>query len=323
VSGFRNTILLGDVRDRIGNLPDASVDAVITSPPYFALRDYGVAGQLGAESSVDEWVAGLVVVMDEVARVLKPSGTVWLNVGDRYSRHERMGAPSKSLLGGPERLMLALIARGWIVRNKIVWAKPNSLPDSVKDRLTTTYEVVFLLARSPRYYFDLDAIRVPHLTPVGRSKNQVRAKALQRSTRSGRSHHPLGKNPGDVWTVATSRYRGAHFATFPEGLVEKPLLASVPQRVCITCGQPWLVRTLGVVAVDGLVHQPRRRFSRVCTCRATWQPGLVLDPFMGSGTVAVVAQKRRRDWLGIELNAEYREMALKRLAEAKARRLAA
>ena len=319
IDDLRNQILLGDVRSRLSEIPARSVDAVITSPPYWGLRDYGRKSQLGQEISVDDWVANLIEVMEQIARVLKPTGTVWLNVADRYARTPGMGAPKKSLVGGPERLMLALIEQGWIVRNKIIWAKPNPLPDSIKDRLTTTHETIFLLSRSARYYFDLDAVRVPHLTkPEGTGKRQ-RAPEQLRSTRIGRSHHPLGKNPGDVWTVPTSRYRGAHFATFPEKLVSTPLLAATPERVCVTCGQPWLVRTLGAVAVDGLIHRPKRRLTKPCSCGSSgWQPGLVLDPFMGAGTVAVVAQTHGRDWLGIELNADYRRLALKRIAEAAA-----
>ncbi len=313
----RNQIMLGDVRQQLDLVPDDSVDTVITSPPYFALRNYGQTGQLGQEATVEEWVANLADVLDDLTRVLKPSGTVWLNVADRYSRATRMGAVNKSLVGGPERLMLELMSRGWIVRNRVVWAKPNPLPDSVKDRLATSHEVLFLLSRSPTYFFDLDAIRIPHVTRP-RPTRQQRAPEQLRSARIGRSHHPNGKNPGDVWTIATSRYNGAHFATFPEELVRRPVLATVPERICRTCGQPWLTRTIGAVAVDGLIPNPKRRLSQGCGCQSSWRPGLVLDPFMGAGTVGVVAQANKRDWLGIELNPIYKQLALQRIHKSTA-----
>ena len=131
-------ILLGDALERLRELASGSVDTVVTSPPYFLLRNYGVDGQLGAEQTVAQWVAGLRAVMGEVARVLKRDGSVWLNLGDTYSRHDKHGAPPKSLLLGPERLLVGLIEDGWVVRNKLVWAKPNPMPASVRDRLSCT-----------------------------------------------------------------------------------------------------------------------------------------------------------------------------------------
>src|SRR5579885_1859987 len=140
-----NRIIVGDAVEKLRTLPADSIDCVVTSPPYFQLRDYGAAGQLGLEGSVDDWVTTLRAVMRAVARVLKPAGSVWLNLGDTYSSDHRLGAPPKSLLLGPERLLLALAADGWIVRNKVSWAKPNPMPHSVTDRLNTTYEVVYFL----------------------------------------------------------------------------------------------------------------------------------------------------------------------------------
>jgi hypothetical protein len=159
---LRNTILVGDVRQRMSEIAANSIDCVITSPPYFQLRNYREPDQIGLERAVGEWVENLRAVLVEIARVLKPSGSVWLNVGDTHSGHVREGALPKSLLLGPERLGLALIADGWLIRNKIVWAKRNPLPSSARDRLACTWELVYLLTRSPTYFFDLDAIRVPH-----------------------------------------------------------------------------------------------------------------------------------------------------------------
>jgi hypothetical protein len=205
----RNTILAGDVLDRLGGLPEASVDCVVTSPPYFQLRDYGVTGQLGLETTVDEWVANLRAVCRQLARVLKPTGSVWLNLGDSFSRHARYGAAPKGLLLAPERLLIALAADGWIVRNKVIWAKSNPMPTSVGDRLSLTYEVVYFLVRSRRYFFDLDAIREPFTSTGSKTGRAAQAETwrgplantrggLTRPRPTGQPGHPLGKNPGDV-----------------------------------------------------------------------------------------------------------------------------
>lgn len=331
----RRQILVGDAIKQLRGLPEESVDCVITSPPYFALRDYGQAGQLGAEASVQAWVAGLVDVAAELRRVLKPTGAIWLNVGDSYSRNEREGAPKKSLLLGPQRLAIALAEDGWLVRNYVIWAKRNPMPSSVGDRLSCGHETVLLLTRERRYYFDLDAIRVPALTEPrgGRSARTAypppdAVPYVARSPRvdlnyglaglkaSGQDSHPLGKNPGDVWSLSTAAYRGAHFAVFPPDLVRTPLLATCPERLCRACGQPWQRarqrRDGRLLAVGPL--QPG------CGCRAGWTPGVVLDPFLGSGTTAVVAEQLQRDWLGVELNPAYAALAETRLAAARRRR---
>jgi DNA modification methylase len=301
----RNTILLGDVLVRLRELPADSIDCVITSPPYFQLRDYGVTGQLGQEATVDDWVANLRAVFREVRRVLKPAGAVWLNLGDGFSKHARMGAQPKGLLLGPERLVVGLAADGWIVRNKVIWSKTNYLPSSVTDRLTLSWEPIYFLVKSRRYFYDLDAIRVPHTSqPKSRPTKSTQATGwagalaasrdgLVKLEVAGRVGHPLGKNPGDVWSFAVSNYRGAHFATFPEEMVRRPILATCPARVCGACG----------------VAQP----APGCDCRARLVPGLVLDVFFGSGTVGVVARKLGRDWLGVELSPDFVRLAEQRL----------
>src|SRR3954447_6329 len=150
---------------------------VLTSPPYYNLRNYQVGGQLGQEQNIHEWVSNLTAVAGEVRRVLTSTGTFWLNVADRYSIHDKEGSPRKSLLLGPARLSAALAADGWLVRNQIIWSKTNPMPSSVPDRLTTTYEVVFLLTKQRSYFFDLDAIRVPHTskatTPQASAKDSI------------------------------------------------------------------------------------------------------------------------------------------------------
>lgn len=326
----RGEIVQGDALEELRRLPTATIDTVVTSPPYFRLRDYGRQGQLGLESRVEDWSGELRAVMHQIGRVLVPSGTVWLNLGDSYSVRPSEGAPRKSLLAAPERVLLGLIEDGWIVRNKLIWAKPNPIPTSVTDRLACTYEVIYLLSRHTSYHFDLDAIRLPH-----RSRPKPRGGVKRPPTRRdgrppwlgpnadgdggldalharGLAGHPLGKNPGDVWSIATSRYRGAHFATYPVTLIERILRAGCPERRCRRCRTPWRrpVRRLGATAT-------RLALRPTCACQAESEPGLVLDPFMGAGTTALAAERVGRDWLGIELNPEYIEQAMQRITAAR------
>jgi site-specific DNA-methyltransferase (adenine-specific) len=278
-------ILVGDATAQLGHLPMNSIDCVITSPPYYMLRNYQVLGQIGLEPHINLWVDELSTVCRGLARVLKPTGSFWLNLGDSFSRHERYGAPAKGLLAGPERLLLRLMDDGWICRGKAIWAKSNPMPSSVTDRLNMTYEVVYHLVRSPRYYFDLDAIREPHRSRSGRRAGRAPTQppawagplagtqgGLKRARPTGLPGHPLGKNPGDVWVIPTTGFRGAHFATFPERLVIRPLLATCPVG------------------------------------------GVVLDPFFGSGTVGVVAEHLGREWIGIELSSAFADLAYERIA---------
>lgn len=333
----RNTVLVGDAVTRLGELAAASVDCVVTSPPYFNLRDYGHAEQLGAESVVGEWVEAIRGVAGLVARVLRPHGTFWLNVGDGYSPHARYGAPKKGLLLAPQRLVVALAEDGWIVRNQIVWHKPNGLPSSVRDRLSNTYEVVYLLARAERYWFDLDAIRVPAVSRRSHGGRRRRSRGrkglppvsgalitkfddnrgLDAMNAHGVNAHPLGKSPGDVWSIATANYSGAHFATYPIPLAERMVLAGCPEKVCTVCRTPWrrALRRTDSHSGERLLRTGALRPD--CTCGAASTPGLVLDPFMGTGTTAIAAEIHRRDWLGIELNADYAAMASERIETAR------
>lgn len=340
----RNQILLGDAVDQLNRLPADSVDCIITSPPYYMLRNYAVDDQIGLEPHVDQWVDELQLVCRGLARVLKPSGSLWLNLGDSFSRHPKYGAPAKGLLAAPERLLLRLMSDGWVCRGKVIWSKPNPMPTSVTDRLNMTYEVVYHLVRSPRYHFNLDAIREPHRSRSGRKAGLPvtsppswagplagKQDGLRRARPDGQPGHPLGKNPGDVWTIPTRGFRGAHFATFPEALVIRPLLATCPEVICIKCGEPWHRQVTAERLPIKATARPRPSDPNVfrfkafwntvrtvgdlipCDCGAPTRPGVVLDPFFGSGTVGVVAEKHRRDWVGIELNPEYAEIAEKRL----------
>ena len=318
----RNVILQGEAVEVLRALPSSSVECVVTSPPYFNVRHYQAGAQeLGQEAAVEQWVEHLREVAREVARVLVPWGAFWLNVADVYASRPAEGAPAKSLLLGPERLAQGLLADGWIVRNRLAWTKPNPLPSPAADRLTPSWEFVYFLVRERHYFFDLDAIREPLAKPrVPRPERGPARRAdhgmrhhghsgLARLGREGRTGHPLGKNPGDAWQIAGARTRG-HSASFPAELIRRPVLATCPERVCLRCGRPWERARHPVRFVGG---KPCRRALEPCGCGAPTRPGLVLDPFMGSGTVAIVARRYGRDWLGIELNPAYINLARKRL----------
>lgn len=203
---------------------EGTVDCVVTSPPYYGIRDYGAEGQYGLEPSVGEYVTNLVALYEQVRRVLAEDGTFWLNLGDSYASRPRgarqarrrdkavVAAPTgtpdrvqKSLLGVPWRLAFALQDAGWILRNEIIWHKPNSSPESVQDRLATRHEHLFLFTKNPSYYFDLDAIREAH-APTTHSTS-------------------AGANPGDVWSIPNQPFTGAHFATFPLEIPRRAIAA--------------------------------------------------------------------------------------------------
>ncbi|TQF73358.1 site-specific DNA-methyltransferase [Rhodococcus spelaei] len=318
----RNRVLVGDALEQLRQLPDNSVDMALTSPPYFRLRDYAVDGQIGLEGHVNAWVASLTAVCAEIGRVLVPTGTLWLNLGDTYATDATQGAKPKSLVLAPEQLAIALQADGWILRNKIVWAKTNPMPTSARDRLACTHEVIYALARNPAYHFNLDSIRVPHRSTAAKHRRAVTrqrevwrgpngddASGLAAMKAAGRVGHPLGKNPGDVWHLATSNFRGGHHATFPVTLAARAIAAGCPEARCRRCRLPWtrrLIRALGGVAT-------RATLGPSCDCGSPSEPGLVLDPFIGSGSTAVAAQQLQRDWLGIELNPDFAALAKDRI----------
>lgn len=305
------TLYRGDCLQSLREMADESVRTCVTSPPYFGLRDYGMPGQLGLEATPDGFVAAMVSVFREVRRVLRDDGTLWLNLGDSYSTglkwggstsgkaaagvhgavgggraKARHGIPDKNLIGIPWRLAFALQADGWILRQDIIWSKPNPMPESVRDRCTKAHEYLFLLSKSPRYYFDIEAMKEP---AVGNAKGAAATFKRNGSKREqclpGQSygtHRPDRENVAynetrnrrDVWTVSTKPFKGAHFATFPVDLIEP----------CILAG------------------------SKV--------GDIVLDPFMGAGTTGVAAVKNGRRWVGCELNPEYADMAELRIARA-------
>ncbi|MDX1995279.1 MAG: site-specific DNA-methyltransferase [bacterium] len=280
-------VLLGDSWALSKTLPSEAVQCIVTSPPYFGHRNYTGSDALkpfefGQEKSPAEYVEKLQTLFTEFKRVLKPNGTVWLNLGDSYR--------DQQLLGIPWRVALALQDAGYYLRSEIIWHKPNAMPSSVKNRPTTAHEHLFLLTRSDQYYYDADAIREPHVTFSEKSRmrggrghfgkrNSTPENGKNKQNpnlhdgRWDQAFHPNGRNKRTVWEIPLGKFREAHFAVFPETLVETCLLA-------------------GSAAGD-----------------------LVLDPFMGSGTTALVAKRLGRNFLGIELVPEYAEMTMRRIRE--------
>ncbi|HLP90539.1 MAG TPA: site-specific DNA-methyltransferase [Nostocaceae cyanobacterium] len=278
-----NIIINAEALQALQNLPNGLVQTVVTSPPYYDQRDYGTDKQIGNEESPEEYIKHLVKIFDQVKRVLREDGTLWLNLGDKYI--------DGSLAGLPWRLALALKEKGWILRSDIIWYKPNAMPSSVKNRPTTDHEYLFLFAKNPKYYYDADAIREPHVTFSEKSKMKGGRNHLgkvngtpEQGKNTGNSNlhrgrwdqafHPKGRNKRTVWEVPLSKFRDAHFAVFPEQLIEP----------CILAGSP--------------------------------EGGIILDPFFGSGTVGIVAMKKGRKFIGVDINEEYCSIAAKRIFSA-------
>jgi len=302
-------IICGDSLTELRKLPEESVNCCVTSPPYWGLRDYGVPGQLGLERTPEEYVAKMVEVFREVRRVLRTDGTLWLNLGDSYAGgadkttgradhgtscptthlagnskgainpgprttiQTETGLKPKDLVGIPWRVAFALQADGWYLRSDIIWAKPNPMPESVRDRCTKAHEYIFMLTKSARYWYDAEAVK-----EVGAEKPRKKEGGAGESAvdRKSRGHdNCMGtdgtRNRRSVWTIATRPYAEAHFATFPPEIPE----------LCIKAGCP--------------------------------KGGKVLDPFFGAGTTGLVAMRLGREFIGIELNQAYCEMAKKRI----------
>jgi DNA modification methylase len=311
------TVIPGDVFEILPLLDDESVQMCMTSPPYWGLRDYGAVDQIGLENTPNEYVDKMVMVFREVRRMLKKDGTLWLNLGDTYAaggnggggsfakdgircaepgtdKNERpfwkkgpralaAGLKPKDLVGIPWMIAFALRADGWYLRQDIIWAKSNPMPESVKDRCTKSHEYLFMLSKSANYYCDMDAIKEPCVCTepfrfVDGGKDKQRGHTRRHAGFNGRYAEKIARegapelrNKRDVWQISTKPYKGAHFATFPPDLCEP----------CILAGS---------------------------------RPGdIVLDPFGGSGTVAQVAKQYGREYLLIELNEDYCELAQRRI----------
>lgn len=279
-----NHIYKGDSLTILKKLPSNSVHSIVTSPPYYNLRDYGVKGQIGHEQTPEQFIENLVQVFRECKRVLRKDGTLWLNIGDTYATSNMRKIPKgykrKDLLMIPSRLAIALQADGWYVRQDIIWAKGMSgirregtvMPEPVTDRCTKAHEYIFLLAKSPKYYFDAEAIKEPVVYKGKQTRNFRKGITDPFLKQSGfKKEYYLKGNRRSVWRINPSRFNGKHFATYPEALIEPCILAGCPKD------------------------------------------GIVLDPFMGAGTTAVVALKNNRKYVGIELNHSYIAIAKKRI----------
>lgn len=301
-------VLVGDCRETLATLPAGSVHCIVTSPPYYGLRDYGEAAQIGLEDTPDAYVAEMVGVFRELRRVLREDGVAWLNLGDSYSAAGRSGGGDQgaryevygdtragerggrwrstagidagNLLGIPWRVAFALQSDGWTLRDACVWHKPNPMPESVRDRCTKAHEYIFMLSKSQRYYFDAEAIKEPVAeSSVSRLSQPTLAQQAGSARVPGKTNGNMKavggsetRNRRSVWTVTTKPFKGAHFATFPPELVRRCLQASL-------------------------------------------RPGdAVLDPFGGAGTTGLVADKFGADCTLIEINPEYCNLIRSRLA---------
>lgn len=215
------TILHGDCRDVLRTLPDASVNCVVTSPPYYGLRNYDAEGQIGLEATPEEYIDGLASVFREVRRILTDDGTLWLNIGDTYRRKQRLLIPA--------RVALAMQQDGWLLRDEIVWEKPNAMPASVTDRTTPSHEMVYLFAKIDNYTFDIDAIREPAISrrERGRPNGAATFEKFGKNTSCGVKEDGL-RQKRSVWSVHTAKYKGAHFAVFPPELIQPCILAGCP-----------------------------------------------------------------------------------------------
>lgn len=292
-------ILIGDVRDVLPTLSSDQFDCVVTSPPYWGLRDYGVEGQIGLEPTMQGYLDTMVGVCRELRRVLKPEGTFWLNIGDCYNAGRNGGHPGgkkqwkpnqqkyqgrsganveglkpKDLCMIPNRLAIALQEDGWYVRSEIIWAKTACMPESVKDRPTSSHEKVWLLTKNDKYFYDADAIKTPVKQDWGvrnRSNGKYHNEGTGLNPHSGLEKTYTMANARNVWSIPPKPFKGAHFATMPPELAER----------CIKAGCP--------------------------------QGGSILDPFGGAGTTGLMANRLGRQYTLIELNDEYASMAKDRI----------
>ncbi len=277
-----NKVILGDCRRIAAKLPDGSIQAIVTSPPYFGLRKYSdqSENEIGREETLSEYVANIVEVFSALMPKLRDDGVLWLNLGDSYN--------NKALNGAPWRVAFALQDIGWLLRSDIIWHKPNAMPSSVKDRPTTDHEYLFMFTKSTDYFYNADAIREPHVTFSEKSKMKGgrnhfgKINGTPENGKNGgdsnlhngrwdQAFHPQGRNKRTVWEIPLSKFRDAHFAVYPEKLVETCILAS----------------------------------SR--------KDDFVLDPFTGSGTTGVVSKRMGRKFVGFELEEKYQKMSQRRI----------
>ncbi|MCK4825838.1 site-specific DNA-methyltransferase [bacterium] len=381
-----------------------SIDMIMTSPPYWSLRDYEVSGQIGQEPFLNWYLEKMLVITSYLYKILKPTGSMYWNHGDCYGgsnqswchteerkkKGQNIERPptynfmSKCLVMQNYRLIQRMVdEQGWIFRNQIIWHKLNHMPSSVTDRLTNTYEPVFVMVKSQKYFYDLDAIRQPHkkvsleraLRAISSTHKNIRVpgQSSQQTINCPRPHikhdyavrrlgsnvsyddplhsrplHPSGKNPGDLVQLPTQPSPGVHYAAFPEKLCEDPIKVGCPEFVCNKCGKPrdriiesdWRTKRRGTwrdaekkgkdmkrtdchrqANVGGLAYitEPSVRTTigwTDCGCKAGYSPGVVLDPFCGTGVTGVVAKELGRKFIGIDIKLEYCRMSKRKIAKA-------
>lgn len=394
---YINKIFNENCIEGLKKLPDNSVDCCVTSPPYYGLRDYGTEEQIGLEETPEKFVEKLTQVFQEIKRVLKPEGTLWLNLGDSYNGNKRgntetnknpkavtnnfekklwSGAKVKDLIGIPWMVAFALRKDGWYLRQDIIWHKPNPMPESVTDRCTKSHEYIFLLSKESKYYYDAKSIKTQAKDPEDnirrlnqqtwdnkntpdQLRNGIRPRKsgnLERKTGEERgcpedsTSNVCGSVPWEgtmankksVWTVTTKPFKEAHFATFPEDLIVDCIKAGCPEFVCNKCGKArrHIIERVPSIAKDcpkgQVAHQARGGTgihtgtvgksggSRIdgysinngltdCGCNEGFSAGIVIDPFMGAGTTALVARKLNRNYIGFELNKDYIKIAENRI----------
>ena len=404
----KNVILQGDALTKLKELPEKSINMCMTSPPYWALRDYGVDGQLGLEPTFDQYISNLCDIFDEVKRVLRDDGTCWVNLGDTYfgsgkgaggdgnnkesftftekeertcdncgkkftgwkfqnfcgsacsgvdntPRTKKGKLPDKTLTMIPMRFAIEMVNRGWILRNTIIWHKPNCMPSSVKDRFTVVFEYIFLFSKKKKYYFEQQLEKTITKDKIIRDRDSTRLNNTPGRTKMGgltKNDYDF-KNKRTTWTICPKPFKEAHFAVYPEELCETPIKAGCPEFVCQKCGMPKIkvetiighqvTESMRIAGSDkdgkyygneqkdyekAKANKPsetkkrilesmsqikKYKYESTCKCNAGFIGGIVLDPFFGAGTTGLVALKQKKNYIGIELNPEYIEIAEKRL----------
>lgn len=320
-------IHLGDAKEVLSSLPENSVDCCVTSPPYFALRDYGVEGQLGLESTPEEYISKLADIFEEVYRVLKDDGTLWVNIGDSYNGNKLgnsnakwkstntesfkkkfwSGAKHKDLIGIPWMLAFELRKRGWYLRQDIIWNKTNAMPESVTDRCTKSHEYIFLLSKSQKYYFDYEAIQEKSVTQD--LKGTVRFSGNKYGNNTDKHYQTYS---GNEWNPKTKncQYNGQTPNSFHVsrelGIPDKEYFVRNKRDVWSVATEPSKESHIAMYPTKLIVP---------CILAGCRRGGVVLDPFMGSGTTALVAKRLERHFIGVELNPEYKKIADRRIWE--------
>ena len=331
VRQFINQIIRGDAYEVLKQFPNDSIDCVVTSPPYWALRDYGVDGQMGLEPTLQEYLAKLCSIFDEIKRVLKASGTCWVNIGDTYySNHGAVNSslyrsevvtqarsikrnlsnrelPSKSLCQIPSRFAIKMAECGWILRNEIIWFKKNCMPASVRDRFTVDFEKVFFFVKSKKYWFDLDAVREPH-SEADMAETIKRARQLGYSGKGSYKDWYFHERKKASW-AGENKDAKIGLGVAARGMPKTKLLHPLGRaKRCV-----WAVGTVPFHENHFATYPPKLIETPIqAGCP---KGGIVLDPFMGSGTTGLVARNLGRNYIGIELNPAYIKMAQSRLAE--------